>query len=224
MSNPYSQNDIDFIILNYCKMHARLIASHLGRSRLAISQTIHRLKLKGLLPKKTIKESTTLINSQRLSVISTYLEKQFDKPIYDILYNLYVVEKLSQRDIQKKFGVCLKTVRKLLKKNNIQIRYGSEAIRFSHQTKPRRGPNGNGYTILDGYKLLVMKNNKRPYYPEHRYIMEQHIGRKLKKNEVVHHIDGDTLNNDINNLKLMTAKQHNSLSPNSRNGLIRYYL
>ena len=41
-----------------------------------------------------------------------------------------------------------------------------------------------------------------------RYLTLSSIGRKLKNNEVVHHIDGDKLNNDINNLKLMTRKEH----------------
>jgi hypothetical protein len=32
--------------------------------------------------------------------------------------------------------------------------------------------------------------------------MEKHLGRYLTKNEVVHHIDGNIKNNDINNLQL----------------------
>jgi hypothetical protein len=43
---------------------------------------------------------------------------------------------------------------------------------------------------------------------EHRYIMEQFIGRKLLKNEHVHHKDGNGLNNDINNLELLTNSEH----------------
>ena len=33
-------------------------------------------------------------------------------------------------------------------------------------------------------------------------VTENYLGRKLKKNEVVHHIDGDRLNNQISNLYL----------------------
>lgn len=36
----------------------------------------------------------------------------------------------------------------------------------------------------------------------HRFLMEQLLGRKLLKGEVVHHIDGDKHNNDISNLVL----------------------
>lgn len=44
---------------------------------------------------------------------------------------------------------------------------------------------------------------------EHILVMEQSIGRKLDKGEVVHHIDGDKTNNDIENLDLCSVEQHN---------------
>lgn len=42
----------------------------------------------------------------------------------------------------------------------------------------------------------------------HQIIMEEHIGRPLKENEVVHHIDGNKRNNDISNLLLTTRSEH----------------
>jgi len=42
----------------------------------------------------------------------------------------------------------------------------------------------------------------------HMYIIEQIIGRSLYRNEVVHHIDGDTFNNSINNLYLCNRSEH----------------
>ena len=49
------------------------------------------------------------------------------------------------------------------------------------------------------------------YVLHHRVVMENHIGRLLTSNEVVHHIDGDKHNNDINNLELMSQKEHTKL-------------
>lgn len=46
------------------------------------------------------------------------------------------------------------------------------------------------------------------YVYEHRYVVEKEIGRPLKKSEIVHHIDGNKLNNDISNLMLMTRSEH----------------
>lgn len=58
------------------------------------------------------------------------------------------------------------------------------------------------------YKAVKINGVK---HDEHRYIMEQYLGRKLKRNEVVHHKDGNKLNNDINNLELMTLSEHSRM-------------
>lgn len=58
------------------------------------------------------------------------------------------------------------------------------------------------------YHKYVYINIDGKQIREHRYIMEQFLGRKLLKNEHVHHIDGNGLNNDINNLELLTNSEH----------------
>lgn len=45
---------------------------------------------------------------------------------------------------------------------------------------------------------------------QHRYVMEQHLGRKLTKYEHVHHIDMKKINNHISNLWLCSPTQHMS--------------
>lgn len=45
----------------------------------------------------------------------------------------------------------------------------------------------------------------------HRHIMEQHLGRKLSSEEIVHHKDGNKLNNNISNLVVMTNAEHTRL-------------
>lgn len=48
------------------------------------------------------------------------------------------------------------------------------------------------------------------YINEHVLIMEEKLGRKLEPYEIVHHIDEDRENNNINNLKLMKDSEHKS--------------
>lgn len=43
---------------------------------------------------------------------------------------------------------------------------------------------------------------------EHRYVMEQHLGRTLLPSEHVHHINHDRLDNRVENLEVVTVEEH----------------
>jgi HNH endonuclease len=56
---------------------------------------------------------------------------------------------------------------------------------------------GHLYFPKDGRQVAV-----------HRLVVEEHLGRALTSDEVVHHRDHDPLNNDIANLQVMTRAEH----------------
>lgn len=58
------------------------------------------------------------------------------------------------------------------------------------------------------YKIINI-DGKRIY--EHRYIMEKYLNRKLERNEHIHHINGDPMDNRIENLQLLTNSEHQKL-------------
>lgn len=53
---------------------------------------------------------------------------------------------------------------------------------------------------------LLRRDGKR--VRAHRWIMEQHLGRELLSSEHVHHINGDPLDNRIENLQVIDGSEH----------------
>jgi len=68
---------------------------------------------------------------------------------------------------------------------------------------PLKAPAGAGY-IHAGYKKISVNGKGTP---EHRYVMSEHLNRPLTKYEQVHHMNGDKLDNRIENLELWNTSQ-----------------
>lgn len=73
----------------------------------------------------------------------------------------------------------------------------------------------------DGYRYVKAPRhpncNSQGYIREHRLIMEKHIGRYLRPDEIVHHINENTGDNRIENLQLMLRNDHDRYHTTIRN-------
>lgn len=67
-----------------------------------------------------------------------------------------------------------------------------------------RAAQGDGSITETGYRKVKVDE---VYVYEHRHVMEQMLGRKLLRGENVHHVDGDKLNNDPDNLERWMIQQ-----------------
>lgn len=99
---------------------------------------------------------------------------------------------------------------------------------LSEKAKLRTGDkssNWKGGYIHNGKYIYIYSPNhpnktKENYVCEHRLLMEKKIGRYLKKDEVVHHINGIKTDNRIENLVLIkNQSEHNKKHKIKRNSL-----
>ena len=95
------------------------------------------------------------------------------------------------------------------------LREAVRARNLAEKTRKSNKKNYKGYSYnSNGYKIIFYPehpNYKGDYVPEHRLVMEEHLGRYLTSDEVVHHINRIKDDNRIENLELLKRKEHTSL-------------
>jgi len=120
-----------------------------------------------------------------------------DKSLKDALIQLYVTENKTQKEVSEILGVTSINhhIRRLgiKKSGKFQREKDVPSSGWIHKSINAR------YICINGAEVL-----------EHRFVMEQHLGRPLKKHEAVHHVNEDRLDNRIENLQLMTKSEHST--------------
>lgn len=156
--------------------------------------------------------------------------------------HLYAVEHKAMWQIAKELGIASGTVHKYLHLQNIPLnppkpyvcteetkrkisavhkgKFVSEDTKKKISDARKMHHQGHKKNRADGYVGLYYPDYPRAsacgYVMEHIYIMEQHIGRPLKEDEVVHHKNHIRNDNRLENLQLLTFKEHAKLHMNER--------
>jgi len=140
----------------------------------------------------------------------------------EIIEREYQSKQKSFRQVCSELVMNWRTLKKLLNYYWIPIRYWTEAVatqwiweKWERRRLKDRANIKHRIITTDWYYEIRFdwehKSLDRWRVKEHILVMEDLIWRRLEKWEVVHHKDGNKLNNLPSNLQLMTASDHNKL-------------
>jgi hypothetical protein len=125
------------------------------------------------------------------------------------------VNSIARRYKMNSSGVC-----RAFQKANVPMRDMSSANKLAKKRSRRSYPSGDKHPLYkgitrheSGYILIKIKDHPRAhkytgFVFEHIAVAENNIGRRLKPDECVHHINGIKDDNRPDNLMVMTKSDH----------------
>lgn len=127
---------------------------------------------------------------------------QFEKLLTKKLYKkLYFKEKKGFREISQLLDVSVATAMRYFNRHGF-IKNGKK----QQQVKTLKRKDG----YIEIRFLKHPRTGKHARMLQHRHVMEEHLGRPLKSNEIVHHKNEKRDDNRIKNLEILTISQHMS--------------
>ena len=126
--------------------------------------------------------------------------------------NQYLKQKKSLRQIRRETGLGINTVKRWFKYHNIKTRQDDFIVREQKSHKKEKHPKWKGQKRNNGYNYIYFpehpNSGKAGYVSEHRLIISKILNRALTKNDIIHHLDGNRLNNNKTNLFVTIYPKH----------------
>lgn len=151
-------------------------------------------------------------------------EKQAKYRNREWLNQKYNIEMMSLYKLEAETGVSKRVISKWMDELGVKKRSNSEGARVALKGKPKEGrkgsfPKGEKHWAWNGGRIKSVQGyinvlapehpncNHAGYVVEHRLVMEEKIGRLLKKHEAVHHINEIKNDNRPENLFLFHSNK-----------------
>ncbi|MDU2395810.1 MAG: HNH endonuclease [Streptococcus mitis] len=129
------------------------------------------------------------------------------------LEHMYFQENKGLNRIAKELGVTRTVISRRFEKFGIK-KLDPVSAKTVFGSAENSGNWKGGRIVQNGYYMVRCPNHPKAmlgYVYEHRLVMEQHIGRYLEKDEIVHHKNRDKQDNRLENLEILTPSEHNKV-------------
>jgi transposase-like protein len=129
------------------------------------------------------------------------------------LETMYYKENKSLNKIATEFDVTRTVISRRFEKYRIK-KLDPMAAKTVFGSGENHGNWKGGRIVQNGYYMVRCPEHPKArlgYVYEHRLVMERHLGRYLKKDEIVHHKNRNKQDNRLENLEVLTPSEHNKV-------------